>query len=219
MSPRSSSAAGPGSGWQGRRSAGSAIATAARSGRVVPRRGRTGGCPGGAPCGRRRRQGPGPATGRRSRRRGEAGRRARQAQQSALEPYLLPSPIGHAGRRVVAGQRLTQGPAESFLCWCQAPRSKRQYYVRQLWDGKGRSDLATLSRRGLTEHSTLCAWALARAHARSGDAAAISGYLGKSDVFDRAVATFAGRYADITESDHQVLAEAIADGTLAAHLG
>lgn len=95
-------------------------------------------------------------------------------QPSVLEPYLQPSPIGHAGRRVVAGQRLTQGPTDSFLGWCTAPHSGRQYYVRQLWDRKGHSDLTTMSRRGLTEHATLCAWALARAHARSGDAAAIS---------------------------------------------
>lgn len=138
----------------------------------------------------------------------------KQAQASVLEPYLRTSPISHAGRRVVAGQRLTQGPTDSFLGWCQAPRSGRQYYVRQLWDGKGRSDLSTFRRRGLTEHATLCAWALARAHARSGDAAAISGYLGRSDVFDRAIARFAERYAEVTESDHRALAEAIADGTL-----
>jgi uncharacterized protein (DUF2252 family) len=137
----------------------------------------------------------------------------KQAQASVLEPYLQPSPIGHAGRRVVAGQRLTQGPTDSFLGWC-TPRSGRHYYVRQLWDRKGRSDLTTMNRRGLTEHATLCAWALARAHARSGDAATISGYLGTSDVFDRAIAAFAERYAACTTSDHESLVAAIADGRL-----
>lgn len=138
----------------------------------------------------------------------------KQAQPSVLEPYLEPSPIGHAGRRVVAGQRLTQGPTDTFLGWCTAPNSGRQYYVRQLWDRKGRSDLSTMSRSGLTEHATLCAWALARAHARSGDAAAISGYLGRSDVFDRAIGAFAERYSACTTRDHETLLEAIADGRL-----
>jgi uncharacterized protein (DUF2252 family) len=138
----------------------------------------------------------------------------KQAQPSVLEPYLQPSPIGHAGRRVVAGQRLTQGPTDTFLGWCTAPRSGRHYYVRQLWDRKGRSDLTTMSRSGLTEHATLCAWALARAHARSGDAAAISGYLGKSAVFDRAIAAFAERYAACTIRDHEALLKAVASGRL-----
>jgi uncharacterized protein (DUF2252 family) len=138
----------------------------------------------------------------------------KQAQPSVLEPYLHPSPIGHAGRRVVAGQRLTQGPTDTFLGWCTAPNSGRQYYVRQLWDRKGRSDLTTMSLSGLTEHATLCAWALARAHARSGDAAVISGYLGKSDVFDRAIAAFAERYSACTVRDHETLVDAIADGRL-----
>lgn len=71
-----------------------------------------------------------------------------------------------------------------------------------------------MSWSGLTEHATLCAWALARAHARSGDAAAISGYLGKSDVFDRAIAVFAERYAACTVRDHKTLLEAVADGAL-----
>jgi uncharacterized protein (DUF2252 family) len=138
----------------------------------------------------------------------------KQAQASVLEPYLQPSPVRPAGRRVVVGQRLTQGPTDTFLGWCQAPRSGLQYYVRQLWDRKGRSELTTMGRRGLTEHATLCAWALARAHARSGDAVMISGYLGKSDVFDRAIAAFAERYAGCTISDHQALVQAIADGQL-----
>jgi hypothetical protein len=71
-----------------------------------------------------------------------------------------------------------------------------------------------MHRRGLTEHATLCAWALARAHARSGDSAMISGYLGKSDVFDRAIAAFSERYAARTISDHQALVQAIAHGQL-----
>ena len=138
----------------------------------------------------------------------------KQAQPSALEPYLQPSAIEHAGHRVVAGQRLTQGPTDSFLGWCSEPTTGRQYYVRQLWDQKGRSDLTTMKRRGLNEHATLCAWALARAHARSGDPVMISGYLGKSGGFDRAIAVYAERYAAVTRSDHTELLAAIADGRL-----
>jgi uncharacterized protein (DUF2252 family) len=139
----------------------------------------------------------------------------KQAQPSVLEPYLRPSAIAHAGRRVVAGQRLTQGPTDSFLGWCSEPINGREYYVRQLWDRKGRSDLTSMNRRGLNEHATLCAWALARAHARSGDSAMIAGYLGRSGSFDRAVAVFAERYAAVTRSDHAELLAAVADGRLA----
>lgn len=138
----------------------------------------------------------------------------KQAQASALEPYLQPSAIDHAGRRVVAGQRLTQGPTDCFLGWCSEPGTGRQYYVRQLWDRKGRSDLTTMNQRGLGEHATLCAWALARAHARSGDSMMISGYLGNSGSFDRAVARYAEHYAAVTRSDHAELLTAVADGRL-----
>ncbi len=138
----------------------------------------------------------------------------KQAQPSALEAYLQPSAIEHAGRRVVAGQRLTQGPTDTFLGWCSEPTTGRQYYVRQLWDRKGRSDLTTMNRRGLNEHATLCAWALARAHARSGDPAMISGYLGSSGSFDRAIAIYAQRYATVTRADHAELLAAVADGRL-----
>ena len=140
----------------------------------------------------------------------------KQAAPSVLEPYLDPSQFDHPGRRVVAGQRLTQGPTDTFLGWCSSPNGLRHYYVRQLWDRKGRSDLTTMSRAGLASHARLCAWALARAHARSGQPAMIAGYLGRSDVFDRAIATFARRYAARTVADHALLTTAIADGQLAA---
>jgi uncharacterized protein (DUF2252 family) len=140
----------------------------------------------------------------------------KQAAASVLEPYVGPSEFEHPGRRVVAGQRLTQGPSDTFLGWCSAPDGTLHYYVRQLWDRKGRSDLTTMSRSGLASHARLCAWALARAHARSGDPAVIEGYLGGSDVFDRAIAVFAGRYAACTVADHALLVRAMADGELAS---
>jgi len=143
----------------------------------------------------------------------------KEAQESVLERYVGRSSLGHHGRRVVAGQRLTQGATDIFLGWCEAPDSGRQYYVRQLWDFKGRADLTKMNHRNLTYHGALCGWALARAHARTADAEPISGYLGRSDAFDEAVAAFAAAYAVVTERDHALLVEAIAAGRLPARSG
>ena len=133
-----------------------------------------------------------------------------------LEPYVGASAVTPHGRRVVAGQRLTQGPTDIFLGWTAGPRTGTQYYVRQLWDAKGRSDLTKMSRRELTHHGSLCACALARAHARTGDPVQISGYLGGSGAFDEAIATFADRYATVTEQDHAALVDAIKTGRVTA---
>ena len=136
----------------------------------------------------------------------------KEAPASVLAPYVGAAEIGHEGRRVVAGQRLTQAASDIFLGWCEAPRSGRQYYVRQLWDVKGQGDLTRMDLGKLTHYGALCAQALARAHARTGDAAALSGYLGKGRTFDRAVARFAADYAANNERDHAALLEAIAAG-------
>ncbi|HEY6379190.1 MAG TPA: DUF2252 domain-containing protein [Candidatus Dormibacteraeota bacterium] len=143
----------------------------------------------------------------------------KEAQASVLEPYAGASELGHHGRRVVAGQRLSQGATDIFLGWCEGPRTGRQYYVRQLWDLKGRSDLTTMNHRNLTYHGALCGWALARAHARTGDAVQISGYLGSGDAFERAVAAYSAAYARTTEEDHRALVRAIADGRVEARAG
>ena len=131
-----------------------------------------------------------------------------------LEPYAGASKLSHHGLRVVAGQRLTQAASDIFLGWSEGPRSGRHYYVRQLWDVKGSGDPTAMDTQNLARYGALCAWALARAHARTGDPAAISGYLGRSDRFDRAIASFASRYGDQTEADHAALKAAIADGRL-----
>jgi uncharacterized protein (DUF2252 family) len=140
----------------------------------------------------------------------------KEAQASVLEAYAGASTLDHQGRRVVAGQRATQGPTDIFLGWCEGPRTGRQYYVRQLWDAKGRSDLTKMGRRELTHHGSLCAYALARAHARTGDSVQISGYLGSSGTFDEAIASFAARYAVTTEQDHAALLDAIKAQRVAA---
>ena len=87
----------------------------------------------------------------------------KEAQTSVLAPYVGSLALDHQGRRVVVGQRVTQGPTDIFLGWCEGPRTGRQYYVRQLWDAKGRSDLTKMGRRELTLHGSLCAYALGRA--------------------------------------------------------
>ena len=140
----------------------------------------------------------------------------KEAQASVLEPYVGESPWDHHGRRVVAGQRLTQAASDLFLGWCDAPISGRQYYVRQLWDVKGQGDLLQMDEGELLHYGALCAWALARAHARTGDAVPIAGYLGGSDRFDRAIAEFAAAYAVVNDADHRALLDAIASGRIDA---
>lgn len=140
----------------------------------------------------------------------------KEAQPSVLAPYVGATPTGHEGRRVVSGQRLTQAASDLFLGWCRAP-SGHHYYVRQLWDVKGQGDLTQMDLGKLTHYGALCARALARAHARTGDAAAIAGYLGRGPVFDRAIAGFAANYAAVNERDHAALVDAISSGRVAAN--
>ena len=123
----------------------------------------------------------------------------KQATASVLEPYAGRSRYRHPGHRVVDGQRLLQTASDIFLGW--TGDGDADYYVRQLWDMKGSVNLETLDPADLAPYGRLCGWVLARAHARSGDAAAISGYLGSGDRFDRAVGDFAEAYADQTEAD------------------
>jgi uncharacterized protein (DUF2252 family) len=123
----------------------------------------------------------------------------KQAATSVLEPYAGRSRYRHPGHRVVNGQRLLQTASDIFLGW--TGDDDAHFYIRQLWDMKGSVNLETLDPSDLAPYGRLCGWVLARAHARSGDAAAISGYLGSGDKFDRAVGSFAEAYADQTEAD------------------
>jgi uncharacterized protein (DUF2252 family) len=123
----------------------------------------------------------------------------KQAAASVLEPHAGRSRYRHPGHRVVNGQRLLQTASDIFLGW--TGDDDAHFYVRQFWDMKGSVNLETLDPADLAPYGRLCGWVLARAHARSGDAAAISGYLGSGDQFDRAVGSFAEAYADQTEAD------------------
>ena len=138
----------------------------------------------------------------------------KEAGPSVLEAYLGRAATGHAGQRVVAGQRMIQTASDIFLGFATAKETGRQYYVRQLWDVKGSSDPSRMDLATLTRYADLCAWVLARAHSRTGDAARIAGYLGRGRSFDRAIAEFARRYAIQNELDHAAVAQAIAEGRL-----
>jgi uncharacterized protein (DUF2252 family) len=131
----------------------------------------------------------------------------KEAQASVLERHLGPSIYPNHAQRVVSGQRLMQAASDLFLGWTQL--GPTDYYIRQLRDMKLSVSLETLIPDGFIEYCRFCGWALARAHARSGDPAQISGYLGRSDVFDRALASFAETYADQTERDHAALVAVI----------
>lgn len=139
----------------------------------------------------------------------------KEAVRSVLEPFLTPSAYANQGQRVVMGQRLMQSSSDMFLGWARG-RSGFDFYVRQLRDMKLSLPLLGMDAEQFVRYATACAWTLARAHAKSGDAAAISGYLGKSDSFDRALSRFALAYADQTERDHARLLEAIQSGRLEA---
>jgi len=144
----------------------------------------------------------------------------KEAQDSVLAPFAGQSEHRHQGERVVAGQRLIQAATDPFLGWTSGTDSKgtgaKDYYVRQLRDMKGSMSVPLMDPGQLGYYGRLCGWALARAHARTGRATMISGYLGTSEVFDHAIADFATAYANQNEQDHQRLLEAISAGRVQA---
>jgi uncharacterized protein (DUF2252 family) len=135
----------------------------------------------------------------------------KEARRSVLEAYAGKSIYPNHGQRVVNGYRLTQSASDIFLGWAKGWRGQH-VYVRQLRDMKITAQTELFSPGFMVEYAEFCGWALARAHARSGAPAQISGYLGKSDVFDKAIATFATSYADQTERDHAILKKAARSG-------
>ena len=135
----------------------------------------------------------------------------KEALPSVLEPYAGKSRYAFHGERVVTGQRMLQSASDIFLGWTRDDQG-HDYYFRQLRDMKMAVNVADMPREDWIEYVGLCGWALARAHARTGDPAQISGYLGAKDVFDRAIGKFAARYADQTEKDYEVFLKAIRNG-------
>ena len=146
----------------------------------------------------------------------------KEAQPSVLEPFLGKSSFKNHGQRVVEGQRLTQAASDIMLGWIRMTAfdgASLDFYMRQLWDGKGSALVEMMNPQAMTMYAKLCGHALARAHARSGDAIAIGSYVGAGDSLDRALATFAEAYADQNERDYNALREAVASGRVAAETG
>jgi uncharacterized protein (DUF2252 family) len=139
----------------------------------------------------------------------------KEAKASVLEPFAGKSLHGSHGQRVVVGQRLMQSASDSFLGWTQGKRG-RHFYVRQLRDMKISAEIDGMDDDILRRYAEACGWALARAHARSGDAAMIAGYMGSSRSFEEAICDFAGDYADQAERDHKAFVKAIREGRVKA---
>ena len=115
------------------------------------------------------------------------------------------------------GQHMMQALSDIFLGW--STFGGRHFYGRQLRDMKFSVEVEDVDPVRLTEYVQVCGAALARAHARMSDPAQISGYLGKKDTFDQAIADFAEAYADQTERDHEALLAAMKDGRVQAEVG
>ena len=138
----------------------------------------------------------------------------KEAQPSVLDQFLKDPRHTNHGRRVVEGQRMIQGAPDIFLGWGELDGI--HFYIRQLRDMKGgvEFDPKTVKVENMPQYSSLCAWALALAHAKSGDAAMIAGYAGNSDELDEAMVNFAFAYADQTEKDFDALAAAAKSGRI-----
>ncbi|MGE8165357.1 DUF2252 domain-containing protein [Paraburkholderia sp. NPDC080076] len=139
----------------------------------------------------------------------------KEQRRSVLEPYAGKSHYENQGQRVVMGQRLMQSSSDIFLGWLRGQRGY-DFFVRQLRDMKMSVVLDEMTAAQLNRYAQYCGWTLARAHAKSGDATTISGYLGKGDTFDEAIGAFSLAYADQTERDHAALVKAVRAGRLEA---
>jgi uncharacterized protein (DUF2252 family) len=137
----------------------------------------------------------------------------KEARASVLEPYAGKSKHPNHGQRVVAGQRLMQSASDIFLGWAEGVNGKH-LYVRQLRDAKISAIIEGFDLDLLQDYARLCAWSLARAHARSGDAAMISGYMGSSEIFDEAIGEFAVEYADQNARDYKKFVSAVREGKI-----
>jgi uncharacterized protein (DUF2252 family) len=140
----------------------------------------------------------------------------KQARASVLEPYVGKSAYRNQGERVVVGQRLMQSASDMFLGWSRIGKPPIDFYFRQLRDMKVSVNLDTLPLTGFMNYAHYCGWAVARAHAKTGDASTISGYLGSGDAFDQALRRCARAYADQTEQDHAALVKAVKSGRILA---
>ncbi|MBK9520209.1 MAG: DUF2252 domain-containing protein [Rhodocyclaceae bacterium] len=139
----------------------------------------------------------------------------KEARASVLEPYAGRSLHANHGQRVVVGQRIMQAASDVFLGWTRT-KTGRDFYVRQLRDMKMSVVIEGSDTELLRHYARMCAHALARAHARSGDAALMSGYMGSGQTFDDAIGEFAVEYADQNRRDYRAFVNAIREGRIAA---
>lgn len=142
---------------------------------------------------------------------------AKEAQESVLERFLEPSAHASHGERLVRGQRLMQASSDIFLGWQSivwVDGRRRDFYLRQLQDGKGGLDPDVMTARGAALYARACGETLARAHSRSGDRVEIAGYLGSSSAFDDAITSFAEAYAEQNQRDFDALTAALDSGRL-----
>jgi len=146
----------------------------------------------------------------------------KEAGPSVLEAHLGPSEHERAGQRVVTGQEEIQASSDVFLGWARFQGEhgdNTDYYFRQLWDGKYSPTLKTMSAEQLSAYARLCGVALARAHARSGHPATISGYIGDGDAFIEAIVAYASAYASVSEADYAELLAGVERGDVVAEPG
>jgi Uncharacterized protein conserved in bacteria (DUF2252) len=146
----------------------------------------------------------------------------KEAQNSVLAPFCGKSKVSNQGQRVVEGQRLMQAASDITLGWLRTvglDGQQRDFYIRQLWDGKVGVEPSSLTPATLAVYGRICGWTLARAHARSGDRIAISSYLGAAPTFDTAMCNFAVAYADQNERDYEEFLKAVKGGVLPAESG
>jgi len=139
----------------------------------------------------------------------------KEAQESVLARFAGASRYSHHGERVVVGQRMMQAATDIFLGWTREPIDERHFYVRRLKDSR-LADIGTRLEAALPFYASLCGRTLARAHARAGDPAMVSGYLGNGTTFEEAIAEFATAYADQTEKDWTSFVAAIKAGRIVA---
>jgi uncharacterized protein (DUF2252 family) len=140
----------------------------------------------------------------------------KEARTSVLEPYVGQSIYQNHGQRVAMGQRLMQSATDIFLGWTE--NDKGHFYIRQLRDMKIKPLVELFGPALMNQYAEACGWALAQAHARSGDAAKIAGYLGKKEDFDEALADFSESYADQNELDYRALVQAVQKGRLEVYI-
>jgi len=138
----------------------------------------------------------------------------KEARQSVLESNLkMENKYKHQGERIVMGQKLMQSASDMFLGWTEDNQNKF-FYIRQLRDAKVKPVLEIMKPRNMADYAKACGWALARAHARTGDPSLLSGYMGNSNEFANAIAKFSILYADQNEADYTKMLQAIKEGRL-----